>query len=138
VNGPLLAGYAYQEEKQLAVANVQDKIKYNLIGASYDLGVAKLNGSYNTAKNTLVKDKEYQFGVSVPFGAAAVAAGYSNSDSKAFGNDNKGSGYSLVGTYDLSKRTTLYAGYMQVKTQATNGSIETKTTNVATGVRHTF
>lgn len=137
-NGPLLVGYAYQEEKQLAVANVQDKNKYNLIGATYDLGVAKIVGSYNTAKNNTLKDKEYSVGVSAPFGAATVAAGYSSSKSEGFNANNKGTGYSLVGTYDLSKRTTLYVGYMQSKTQTVNGSIETKATNVATGIRHTF
>jgi predicted porin len=137
-NGPLLVGYGYQEEKQLAVAGIQDKNKYNLIGATYDLGMVKLVGAYNTVKNNTLKDKEYEIGVSAPFGAANVAAGYTNSKSEGFNTTNKGTGYSLVGTYDLSKRTTLYVGYNQAKTQTANGSIEQKNTVVATGVRHTF
>ena len=136
-NGPLLVGYGYQEEKTVT-ATAQDKIKYNLVGASYDLGMAKLVGSYNQAKTTGLKDKEYQVGVSVPFGAAAIAAGYSNSKSEGFNANNKGTGASLVGTYNLSKRTTVYAGYEATKVESLNGARTTKATNVATGVRHTF
>ena len=68
------------------------------------------------------KDKEYQVGVSVPFGAFTVAAGYSKANSESAGRaDLEGSGYTLVGTYDLSKRTTLYVGYKatDVDTSAT-------------------
>lgn len=163
-NGPLLVGYAHQEEKAQGTAAVpasfafnpasatglpaipvaakaataEDKIKYDLVGASYDFGVAKLVGSYNQAKNNTTKDKEFQVGVSVPFGAAALAAGYSKSKSDGFNNDNKGTGFSMVGTYNLSKRTTAYAGFESAKVETVNGSITTKTTNVATGIRHTF
>jgi predicted porin len=136
-NGPLLVGYGYQEEK-VASATAQDKIKYNLVGASYDLGMAKLVGSYNQAKFLGLKDKEYQVGVSVPFGAAAIAAGYSNSKSEGFNANNKGTGASLVGTYNLSKRTTVYAGYEATKVESNNAATTTKLTNFATGVRHTF
>jgi predicted porin len=139
-NGPLLVGYAFQEEKQARVSalTAQDKTTYNLVGATYDFGMAKLVGSYNQAKNNTLKDKEYQVGVSVPFGAAAVAVGYSNSKSEGFNANNKGTGASIVGTYNLSKRTTAYAGYELAKVQTINGTIETKTSNFATGVRHTF
>jgi predicted porin len=158
VAGPLLVGYAYQEqEAQNGVAYSVDSkgvitayvaptatetTKYNLLGASYDLGVAKLTGSYNVAKNNTRKDKEYQLGVSVPFGAAALAAGYSDSESEGTGLiDLSGKGYTLVGTYDLSKRTTLYAGYKSIKVETGTialGLTTTKDTTFAAGVRHTF
>jgi len=136
-NGPVLVGYGYQEEKTASPAG-DNKIKYNLVGASYDFGMAKLVGSYNQAKTTGLKDKEYQVGVSVPFGAAAIAAGYSNSKSEGFNANNKGTGASLVGTYNLSKRTTVYAGYEATKVESKNAATTTKLTNFATGVRHTF
>jgi len=145
VAGPLLVGYAYQNEKQaqtnLAVAQVSNK--YNLIGASYDFGAAKLTGSYNRATNDTITDKEYQVGVTVPFGAAAVMAGYSraNSSSNAAGAaELAGRGYTLAGTYALSKRTTLYAGYVNtaVETGTLNAITTTKGKTFATGVRHTF
>lgn len=139
-NGPVLVGYAYQEEKQpqAVVGAAQDKNKYNLIAGSYDFGVAKLTGGYNEAKNNSLKDKEYQLGVSVPFGAASVAAGYSRSKSEAVGGDKTGTGYSLLGTYDLSKRTRLYAGLVNTKVEAPQSTGFYKTSTAGVGVRHAF
>lgn len=138
--GPLLVGYAHQEEKlaQAALTTAQDTNKYDLFGASYDFGVAKLTGSYNQAKNDTTKDKEYQLGVSAPFGAFTVAAGYSNAKSEQAGRaDLEGKGYTLVGTYDLSKRTTLYVGYKATEVDTKVAVTEEKST-FAAGVRHTF
>ena len=137
-NGPLLVGYAYQQEKQAAVGGVQDKNKYNLVGATYDFGVVKLNGSYNQAKNNTFKDKEYQVGVAVPFGAAAISAGYAHSKSEGLGVEATGKGYSILGTYDLSKRTRLYAGAQNTKAFVLNSPLETETTVYGLGVRHSF
>ena len=140
--GPLVVGYAYQQEKQpQAVATTaQDKRKFNLLGASYDLGVAKLTADYATAQDVARKDKAYQLGAIVPMGAFAVAVGYDKEKSTGAGvAELEGSGYNLVGTYDLSKRTTLYAGYKAFKTEAGNVTVvETKTTSLQAGVRHTF
>lgn len=136
-NGPLLVGYAYQEElSPTASAMPRDKNQYNLFAGSYDFGVAKLTGGFNMAKNNTLKDKEFQVGVSAPFGAAAVAAGYSYSKSEvqATGFTTKAHGLSLLGTYSLSKRTTVYAGVAGTKVK--NTSIKSST--AAVGIRHTF
>ncbi|WP_341907484.1 porin [Polaromonas sp. YR568] len=159
VNGPLFVGYAYQNEKQVnggsyfgtnatlgtaaTALTFDSNRKYHALGASYDFGVAKLTGSYNTSKgetaaNTSASDKGYQLGVSVPFGAAAVAVGYSREKSDATNNNNRGKGMSILGTYALSKRTNLYAGYLSTKVQSTNGTSETKATTLGTGIKHTF
>jgi predicted porin len=168
-NGPLLVGYGYQAEKSngnttlfsgapglggttigSAAANVGvtstlvTTRKYNLLGATYDFGVAKIVGGYNTAKglNTLgfdAKDKEYQLGVSVPFGAASIAAGYTRAKSDFNNTSRKGTGYSLLGTYDLSKRTTLYTGFTSMKAEANADATRTdKQTLFGLGMRHTF
>lgn len=159
-NGPLLIGVAHQREKvtvgsslfsganfnSLAAipagtaSTVADTRKYSLVGASWDFGVAKIVGSYNQAKNATFKDKEYQVGVSLPFGAASVAAGYTHvkSDARVGTNTNDATGFSLLGTYDLSKRTTLYAGYINMKAETVNGAAEAKRSQFGTGVRHTF
>jgi len=159
--GPLLVGYAHQTQKArvnaagaaeaaaslntttgvitpAVVATQTVDTKYNLFAASYDLGVAKLTGSYNQAKSGATKDKEYQVGVSAPFGAFTVAAGYSNAKSEQAGRaDLEGDGYTLVGTYDLSKRTTLYVGYKS--TDVETGTVaKTEASTFAAGVRHTF
>ena len=141
--GPLLVGYAYQEEKQAQAAAIpaQDKIQYNLFAASYDFGVAKLVGAYTQTDNNTREDTGYQVGVSMPMGAFTLAAGYSKEESEGTGLATlDGSGYSLVGTYDLSKRTTLYVGYENTKVQSgTIGAIsEAKRANFAAGVRHLF
>lgn len=138
--GPLLVGYAHQEEKltQAALAVAQVTNKYDLFGASYDFGVAKLTGSYNQAKNGTLKDKEYQIGVSMPMGAFTVAAGYSKAKTdNGAAADLDGTGYTLVGTYDLSKRTTLYVGYKATDVD-TGVATTTEASTFAAGVRHVF
>jgi predicted porin len=168
-NGPLLVGFAHQREKQVAggqlfiptttigstastviagvttptVATFNSTRKYNLLGASYDFGVAKLTGQYNQAKGetgltTSAKDKEFNVGVSVPFGAAAVAAGYSRSKSDAAGNNNRGTGASILGTYALSKRTNVYLGYLVTKVESANAATEAKAQTLGLGVKHLF
>ena len=168
-NGPLLVGFAHQREKQVAggqlfiptttigatastviagvttptVATFNATRKYNLLGASYDFGVAKLTAQYNQAKGetsatTSAKDKEFNVGVSVPFGAAALAAGYSRSKSDAAGNNNRGTGVSLLGTYALSKRTNLYTGFLVTKVESANAATETKASTFGLGVKHLF
>lgn len=136
-NGPLLAGYAYQEELSLVTSPAPRNVnKYHLVAGSYDLGVAKLTGGFSLVKDITKKDKEFQVGVSAPFGAAAVAAGYSYSKDEvnATGVVTKMSGLSLLGTYSLSKRTTLYAGVNGTKVKNTS----VKSSLAAVGIRHTF
>ena len=140
-NGPILVGYAYQQDKQVGVGAAQDKNKYNLLGGSYDFGVAKLTGSYNTAKNNTYSDKEGQIGVSVPFGAAAISAGYARSKSEGNGIERTGKGYSVLATYALSKRTGLYAGAQNTESYGAftaAAAPKTETTTYGLGVRHSF
>lgn len=155
-NGPLLVGYAYQAEKYNPGTTIQGptavvaagtgKRQYNLFAASYDFGVAKITGGYNTAKQENStpatnnnKDKEFQFGVSVPFGAASVAAGYSRSKTDSTPTfSGKAVGYSLLGTYDLSKRTRLYAGLLNEKFTNTPTAALTRKTGAIAGIRHSF
>ena len=160
-NGPLLVGFAHQREKQVAStagslfgagaavgvpagpAAFNATRKYNLLGASYDFGVAKLTAQYNQAKGetsatTSAKDKEFNVGVSVPFGAAALAAGYSRSKSDSAGNNNRGTGVSLLGTYALSKRTNLYTGFLMTKVESQNAATEVKASTFGLGVKHLF
>ena len=159
-NGPLLVGYAYQNEKfnpNATTSNINGPAvvtpagtgerQYNLFAGSYDFGVAKLTGSYQAAKQENStpasgnrKDKEFQTGVSIPFGAATVSAGYVRS--KTDNSSLKATGYSLLGTYALSKRTSVYAGYVDQKysglTLAAGSSVVEKRSTLATGVRHAF
>ena len=158
-NGPLLVGFAHQTEKQvistanslfvsLAPATVNSTRKYNMVGASYDFGVAKITAQYNQAKGQQINttasasDKEVNVGVSVPFGAAAIAAGLSRAKSEGSGvgngGTNKGTGVSLLGTYALSKRTNLYTGFLVTKVETANAATATKASTFGLGVKHLF
>lgn len=140
-NGPLLVGYAHQNEMGDGTVTGPDK-KFNLIAGSYDFGVAKLVAGYNTEKVTAGgdKDKEYQFGVQAPLGAAVtVFAGYANSETETSGGAtvSERSGYDFAATYALSKRTTAYAGYKNVEIDSGTGK-GNEINAFAVGVRHTF
>ena len=157
-NGPLLVGFAHQSEKQvasvvnslfvsLAPATFSAKRKYNMVGASYDFGVAKITAQYNQAKGdtsatATATDKEVNVGVSVPFGAAAIAAGFSRAKGEGSGvgnvGSNKGTGVSLLGTYALSKRTNLYTGFLVTKVETANAATQTKASTFGLGVKHLF
>jgi predicted porin len=138
--GPVLAGFAHQSEK---TGNAT--LKNNLIAGSYDFGMAKLTAGYQSAKNgqagtDAAEDKEVQLGVSVPFGAASIAAGVTRSESEdsVGATQSKATGVSLIGLYDLSKRTALYAGLNATKKDNAAGVEVLKDTNAQVGIRHKF
>ena len=134
-DGPLLVGLGHQIQESQTAAD----LKYTLVAGSYNFGPAALTGSYQTTKQSAAKDKEYQIGVTVPMGAFAFSVGYADSEAKtAAGVKLDGSGYALAGTYNLSKRTTVYVGYESTKVESAGGATTTKVTNLAAGVRHTF
>ena len=156
-NGPLLVGFAHQTENNrnaavvavpavvgppavaavaaVAANNSADR-KYNMVAASYDFGVAALQTGFNVAKQGSRDDKEFQLGVSVPFGAASIAVGAARSKSELGGVSTTGTGFGAAAVYNLSKRTSMYAGLNANK--AVSGTSNTKTSLVAVGVRHTF
>ncbi|WP_431095092.1 porin [Polaromonas aquatica] len=134
-NGPILAGYAYQQEKAVGGANSN---KYHLFAGSYDFGVVKLVGAYNRAKDNTIKDKEYQLGLSAPFGAFTVYGGYTRAKTTVAATSSTASGYSLMGTYDLSKRTRLYTAYNNTKNNGAAVAGVYKTSALVAGVKHSF
>lgn len=136
VEGPVVAGYSYQKQgAQGAVA----PISYNLLGGSYDFGVAKVVGAINTAKRGTTDDKDLQLGVSVPFGAASVAVGYAYSKGTVNGvAGDKGTGVALLGTYDLSKRSRLYVGWRKTVNKTAAGAATAETSTFGFGMIHRF
>ncbi|MDA1327388.1 MAG: porin [Proteobacteria bacterium] len=159
-SGPLAVGYGYQNEAQ----NTVKDSTFNVVGASYDLGAAKLvaswsQSSYNTGslvnaagKSTALKtvgtetgdakDKEYQLGVKFPMGASNLYFGYANSKVNVAGTERaKANGYVLAATYSLSKRTTAYAGYTTAKRTRNiglAGQASGRKDTSTFGVRHAF
>lgn len=151
-NGPLTVKAATESIKLSAVsytapgaaaAVASDALatrKANSIGASYDLGMAKVMAVTTSAKAGSAADavevKTNNFGVSAPFGAVTLNATVSNGKyTEGTAASVKTSGYQVGANYSLSKRTTAYALMGQGKNKAATA---TKHDTFAVGVRHTF
>lgn len=96
------------------------------VGASYNLGVAKLMAQFEQDGNQ-AKKNAYSVGVTAPVGAALIRATYGKDDSSAktqlaFGAD-----------YALSKRTALYGVFAQTKVTGATANKQ-----MTFGVGHSF
>ena len=145
-NGPITAGAIYTK-----VTNPQTVAKDNLkefgLRAGYDFGVAKLQASFQEAKQDGLSGNDKLWGVSLsaPIGAkvGVIAEFAQNRIGTTPGKDNVNVG-TLATTYALSKRTTAYAGF--VAKRASNDTTRNTTTNpyltdtntYAVGLRHAF
>lgn len=166
--GPLVAGLAYQQQKQNGANGVfsaipgflsnddviaefdlaNGKTTYTLINGSYDFGVAKLVAGYNNVKHVetgvagSIKANEFNVGVEAPLGAnLAIGAGYSQSKLKENGTEfAKTTGYSVALKYTISKRTFAYTALTQTKLKAVPDATELTVKNnlFAVGVQHSF
>jgi predicted porin len=135
-----------------AVTDRKIKADLNWIGASYDLGVAKVYATNVSRKDKTTANTGVQttnadinvtaLGVSVPVSAYTFnATVYTGKDKvgAASTDDTKLSGYQLSARYALSKRTSLYAltGENQIKRDGTTGTARKETLS-AVGIVHTF
>ncbi|MFZ4285866.1 porin [Variovorax sp. HJSM1_2] len=135
-SGPLVVGYSFQQQGGIVSLR---PIKYNMLGGAYDFGVARVVAAYNTASRDNVRDKEWQLGVSVPFGAASIAVGYGRSLGEVNGAPGvDGLGVALLGTYDMSKRTRLYTGWRKAQAENATGSKTAETATWGVGAIHRF
>jgi predicted porin len=126
------------------------KTKQTVLGASYDLTVAKLYAQYGKVDITDSLDPAsasndvrsmYSAGVTVPVGKAYAFAQYSWGKDK-YGNpgsayDGNLKGYSAGYRYAFSKRTTAYAalGHTEIDTSATT---TVKANQTSVGILHAF
>jgi len=122
--------------------------KVTVLGASYDLTVAKLYAQYgkvsadDSTSATSSKDNErhaYSVGARVPFGKAYAFAQLSQGKVRnaggTFEGDWTGSTYGV--RYDLSKRTYAYVAAGETK-QETSATTDTKAKQYGLGVVHSF
>lgn len=128
--GPLFVALGYQDDEP-------NNEKYTRIGASYDLGVAKLLGTYGRVKNEDVD--EWSVGADVPVATnLVVSVGYAQSK-KDGGKAERG--WSVAAAYALSKRTTAYAGFFDANAAAVNGragAAGAPDSRFGIGLKHTF
>ena len=129
----------FTSRSALALSDALSDRKRNVVGAAYDLGVAKVGFTSTQGKAGSSADAgKYSIntvGVSVPMGATTLNATMDNgsmTDSGATSVDINA--YQLSAYYALSKRTNLYAIAGQVKNKGTSA----KDSQYAVGVRHQF
>lgn len=114
--GPLTVRLAHQGTNNVTAAgDTNGAAKNTLIGAIYNAGAFKLHGTYGSSKTDAagvasVDARDLMLGVTVPFGPHSVIASYVHRNDRLAVNRDA-TQLALGYTYDLSKRTTLYAAY---------------------------
>jgi len=139
-NGPLGVGGSWQSNKATGATAATTNMGF---GASYDIGVAKLFGQYEWSKVKSApgtpKDNGWSLGAVVPVGAASLIASYASEKAKAAGakvSDAKS--FMLMGRYDMSKRTYVYAAYRTGEVDPVGAANTTKNRRMGLGLVHNF
>jgi predicted porin len=140
--GPLALQFGYQVEGSnvVFVGGAQGSdVKFTRLGASYDLGVVAIKGTYGKVTNvgnvSGADTTDYQIGLDYPVSTAlTLSTSYAKSTDNVTAGDESRKGFGAAAAYTLSKRTFVYAGFTNVK--ATNA--DTKVTAFAAGVQHKF
>jgi len=149
--GPLYAVLTYNRIK-LGEVPGGPTTKHLQIGASYDLKFVKLSAAYakeddqfalaTTSAQAPGSDaKAWAIGASAPFGPHRVFGSYQKRNVDSFGSTPEGDRkvWALGYEYSLSRRTTFYAAYSDVKD---DGSLKTANfggqTQTSIGLNHTF
>jgi len=155
-NGPLTVKFGHETVKEygksISVAGysigttgtaTSDR-KNDVLGASYDLGLAKLYFNATRAKQgadaTSVTFDSNNFGVRVPYGAFTFNAGYSDGKAQLAGQPEKADmrGLQLSAWYDLTKDVTLYAIYGKEEIKHPTFTSKPTQSDVFAGVRYKF
>jgi general bacterial porin, GBP family len=155
-NGPIAVSLIYSNidynvKSLTAITYATKNVDEWGISGSYDFGMVKLYGAYQTADWTVkstsrsrnANNDKWTLGAAIPVGAkGSVAIQYADANIdrctgtiaaattttiNQFTNKCDSDAWSLAYTYNMSKRTTLYAGYVSVSnnTNAQNNSAMT-------------
>lgn len=161
-NGPLNVDLVYQSRQnvngQFNTPGTGNDINEYYVGAAYDFKVVKIMGSWqqqNDKNATDLDNTVWSIGASVPvmasshimasYGQLMWNSGLRNAANQKILNENTDSA-TIGWTTDLSKRTTLYAGYVWVQNDSRSSAVglnsigakgETNNTFLS-GIRHTF
>lgn len=149
VNGPLAVRFAHQDTNTLSATSVPGNAKNTLVGATYTFGVVKLHAAVGTSKSDVgslvtVDANDGMIGATLRFGPSSILASMVRRDDQRAANGDARQ-LALGYTYDLSKRTMLYAAYAHIsnKNQAfyvSGNATEAGSGNRAAnlGIRHFF
>lgn len=150
--GPLNLTLALGRTDVTGVAG-QDQLDTTVIGGSYDLGVARLMGSWRQNEFGSGKVSVTTLGATVPLGSGSLRASFTRADGKGrtpagtLIDANDADQIALGYVHALSKRTSLYASYARVANDgnATYAMATTPTlaagatsTGAEFGLRHSF
>ena len=143
-NGPIYVGVGFSDQKNAAASGSD---KQFIFGATYNFGVAYAGITYIENKTVAgVKTKPLIGSVTVPVGAARIGLQLAQNKS----GSAKATSLGLLGEYDLSKRSELYAIYAQCKnkglTCSADGNVANSTATINTqsasvfglGIKHKF
>jgi predicted porin len=151
-NGPINVQFAWHNAKAdplitpapttaAAIAAAASDVKTTLLGAVYDLRVAKIHAAFQLNKSEIDatgvenrKDRNYMLGVSAPIGAGEVRASVLRSDSR-IGTGEDADQYAVGYVHNLSKRTNVYTSYARILSDRTD-VLDGNVFNV--GVQHKF
>jgi predicted porin len=173
-NGPLMVGIGYFNHNSIAptalgtypiAAASQSTNKISQIYGSYDLGVVKLSGMYQTFKggmtasaipnmlmvntNGNMDNRFWLLGATVPVGPGSILASYSQTKDSNTANSTAKQ-YAIGYTYSLSKRTNLYTSLNHISnssntyfgggnaTDYNTGTLGQSSNGFALGIRHQF
>lgn len=136
--GPARIGYSYQTERYTTGDN-----NFHLIAGNYDFGPVRMVGAIQRQTDERIvgdqNSNEWELGLDMPFGLATVAVGYASAVTKNTGTTVADAhGISLMGTYNLSKRTRLCTGYRKINVDRADGSSASHASRWGMGVTHTF
>jgi predicted porin len=113
-----------------------------IVSAAYKLGVASVSAGYSTLElvNGGNESNGINLGVTVPMGALSFSLGYGSGETEttAGAKVSEYSGFGAGVRYSLSKRTSLYAGHKNDKTENAAGVKTAGVKLTAVGVRHDF
>ncbi|MCD6026226.1 MAG: porin [Solimicrobium sp.] len=146
-NGPLTVSYAFHRARLDSLTDTSDTFDTHFIGATFDLGMAKIHGAFDQNKiGQLGKTQDYMVGVTLPLGANSLFADYTHKKYKK-DSDANANQFAVGYTHSLSKRTNLYTAYTYVKNgkesfiNISDWLASPTSRNVSTvqaGIRHSF
>jgi len=147
-NGPLKAVVTYQYLNPSDLTPNNGKFKNLTLGANYDFGVvavyagyanakgirtvAGYNGAINATSANFTKDNAYTIGLSAPLGPGKAYAAYQKA------TKSKTSNWAIGYTYDLSKRTNLYAFFVDGEVRDFAAAKDLTNRQFALGLQHRF
>ena len=120
--GPVMVGATYTEvtnvtqQNALATTVNDGSVKLWDVRGSYDFGVAKLSGIYESDKiaYTTGNNKFWMLGATVPVGPGSILASYAEAKNDQLAGTPTGKQYAIGYTYNLSKQTDLYTSYAHI------------------------